>query len=153
MKTVEASERPAAVPITMPSTSPIAQPVRQWIVALRAMRESSRLSDEASECMHQLLRHLVAARGVVAHRHAVLHMAGRQAERDLVERGVHRRDLLEDVGAPAVLLPHRLEAARLPFDAAQPLEEGVLLRAVAACVFLGFRGHASHTTGEYTVTV
>src|SRR3954454_19071722 len=58
-------------------------------------------------------------------------MALGQAERHLVERRLHRRDLLEDVRAPAVVLEHALDPARLPFDAAEPREQLVLVFRVA----------------------
>ena len=46
--------------------------------------------------------------------HAGVGVAVEQAERDLVEGGLDRRDLSEDVDAVAVLLDHLLDAADLP---------------------------------------
>jgi hypothetical protein len=59
-----------------------------------------------------------------------------QAEGDLVEGGLHGGDLDEDVGAPAVLLDHALDAAHLALDPPQPVVELLLGGAVAA-----FGGH------------
>ena len=55
-----------------------------------------------------------------------------QAEGDLVERGLDRGDLGEDVDAVAVLLHHPLDAAHLTFDASQPGAELVLGGRVSA---------------------
>src|SRR3982751_2213490 len=74
-------------------------------------------SDEAPQGLHELAGHLFAPLRVVASgRHAVLDVALGQAERDLVERGLHRGDLLQDVGAPAVVVDHGLQTAYLPLD-------------------------------------
>ena len=59
-------------------------------------------------------------------------MAVEQAKRDLLERGLDRRDLGQDVDAVAVVLDHPLDAADLALDAAQAGEELVLARRVAA---------------------
>ena len=40
---------------------------------------------------------------------------------DGIERGVHRRHLVEDIDAIALVLDHALYAADLAFDARQPL--------------------------------
>ena len=80
----------------------------------------------------------------------------RAAERDLVERGLDRGDLGEDVDAVAVLVDHPLDAADLSLDAAQALGELVLRRGVAACsgyrwpcrncTPTGYTGPGSHVT-------
>ena len=52
--------------------------------------------------------------------HARMGVSVEQPERDLVEGGLDRRDLGEDVDAVAVLLDHALDAAHLALDAPQP---------------------------------
>ena len=63
-----------------------------------------------------------AVAGVVVH----------QAERDLVERSLDRRDLGQHVDAVAVLVDHVLDAADLPFHALEALEQLLFGRGVAA---------------------
>src|SRR4051812_22929216 len=75
-------------------------------------------------------------------------MVVEEAERNLVERGLDRGDLREDVDAVAVRLDHALHAADLALDPAQPLEELVLGGGVAA---FGSGGrHGSHRSARYT---
>ena len=52
--------------------------------------------------------------------HARVCMTIQQAEGDLVERGLDRRDLSQDVDAVAVLLDHALDATDLALDAREP---------------------------------
>jgi hypothetical protein len=54
-----------------------------------------------------------------------------QPERDLVQRGLDRGDLRQDVDAVPVVVDHAFNAADLAFDAAQPLDQLVPGRAVA----------------------
>src|SRR3954465_7029161 len=102
-------------------------------VSVQAIARHSIGSDEAPEGLHELAGHLVAPLRVVASgRHAVLDVALGEAEGDLVERGLDRGDLLQDVGAPAVVVDHGLQAAYLPLDAPQARLQLVLRRGVAA---------------------
>jgi len=59
-------------------------------------------------------------------RHAVLQVIVQDLLLDLVERGAHRADLVDDVDAVAVFLDHARHAAHLPFDAAKPRQLGFL---------------------------
>ena len=63
---------------------------------------------------------------------AVARVLVEQAERDLVERGLDRADLGQDVDAVAVVLDHPLDAADLALDALHALEQLVLRGGVAA---------------------
>src|SRR4051794_34275154 len=73
-------------------------------------------------------------------------MVVEEAERNLVERGLDRGDLREDVDAVAVRLDHALHAANLALDPAQPLEELVLGGGVAA--FRSGGRHGSHRSAR-----
>ena len=64
--------------------------------------------------------------------HAVARVLVEEPERDLVQRGVDRRDLGEDVDAVAIVLDHALDAADLALDPAQALEQLVLGGGVSA---------------------
>ena len=63
--------------------------------------------------------------------HAVMRVLVEQAERDLVERRLHRGDLGEHVDAVAILGDHALHAAHLPLDTTQALEQLLPVRRVA----------------------
>src|SRR6185295_3235306 len=124
--------QPAAVAITMPRISPIAQPMRQCVVAEKAarFRSCSACACKALDRFHQLLalcgRLLRVPRGERI-RHAVIHMVVQHSERKTFERGVHRRDLSEDVDAVTVVLDHPLDSPHLTFDAMEPLHERLLV--------------------------
>ena len=77
--------------------------------------------------------------------HAGLGVPVEQAERHLVERGLRRRDLREDVDAVAVVLDHPFDPADLAFDALQPREELILGRRVAPGRYIGLR-HATQSS-------
>ena len=64
--------------------------------------------------------------------HAVVRMVVEEPERDLVERRLSGADLGEDVDAVAVVAHHALDPADLTLDAAQPRQQLVLGRCVAA---------------------
>src|SRR6185312_7776932 len=66
-------------------------------------------------------------------RDAVVHMVVEDLERDALERRRGGRDLREDVDAVALVLDHPLDAAHLPFDAVEPLDERFLLFHVSVC--------------------
>src|SRR3954447_1068263 len=119
-------------------------------VSVQAIARHSIGSDEAPEGLHELAGHLVAPLRVVASgRHAVLDVALGEAEGDLVECGLDRGDLLQDVGAPAVVVDHGLQAAYLPLDAPQACLQLVLRRGIAALRRrLGLGGcHGMNCTG------
>ena len=61
---------------------------------------------------------------------AVMQVILHQVARDAAQRLLHRGDLGDDVGAVAVILDHFLQAADLPFDAAQPLPIAFLERLI-----------------------
>src|SRR6266511_651567 len=75
------------------------------------------------------------ARGQRA-RHAVPHVVVEDLERQRLEGGIHRGDLRDDVDAVAVVLDHPLDAADLPFDSVETLDERVLVLGVAVFVRL-----------------
>ena len=80
---------------------------------------------EAGDGGHQLLGALLLdLRGAADH--AVAGVVVHEAERDLVERGLDRGDLRQDVDAVAVLLDHLLDAADLALDALEALLELLL---------------------------
>ena len=54
-----------------------------------------------------------------------------ESDRDRLQRGLHRRDLGEDVDAVHVLLHHPLDSADLSLDAPEPAQVGVLVVVVA----------------------
>ena len=71
--------------------------------------------------------------------------------RDAVERGRDRADLRQDVDAVAVLRDHPLDAAHLPLDAVQALDDrvlvgGVPVRHVASLVELNRRSRREFVT-------
>src|SRR5436190_2023870 len=117
--------------------------ILQQIAAVDAALDQVALGLASGHVQHCMALSDDPARRVVAQRHAVLDVTARESQRDLVERGVDRRDLLEDVRAPAVLLDHLLHAANLTLDPAQPFEQLILLSRVPAC------RHASDTTQGY----
>src|SRR3954463_14017545 len=98
----------------------------------------SAAAQQAADGSHHLvgLRVALGARG--AH-DAVVRVVVEQAEGDLVEGSLRRRDLREDVDAVAVLVNHVLDPADLAFDAPQPLAQLILRGAVPMC---GVLGHA-----------
>src|SRR4051812_11586557 len=106
-------------------------------------RSGSAAAHEPADGRHQLAGPRVLL-GVRPIDDAVARVVVEEPERDLVERRLHRGDLRHDVDAVAVVLDHSLDAADLPFDAAQTLEQLVLGRAVAAG--LARSGHATHYT-------
>ena len=53
-----------------------------------------------------------------------------QLRADLLERGLDRGDLGQDVDAVAILVDHPLDAAHLPFDPVQALDDQVLVLGV-----------------------
>jgi hypothetical protein len=65
-----------------------------------------------------------------------------EAERDLVQRGLHGGDLGQHVDAVTVVLDHALDPADLAFDAPQAFEELVLGGGVAASWGRRVCGHA-----------
>ena len=81
---------------------------------------------------HQLVGLLVALVGLRTD-HAVVGVIVEQAERDLVERSLHRRDLREHVDAITVLVDHPLDPRDLPADPAQPFDQLFLRCRVATC--------------------
>jgi copper chaperone CopZ len=64
-----------------------------------------------------------------------------QSERDLVERGLYRADLGQDVDAVAVVFDHSLHSTDLALDATEAVAEGVLGCGVAAGLGDGRAGH------------
>jgi hypothetical protein len=80
---------------------------------------------------HQLVELGVGRLGVGAGDgvgHAVAHMAVEHVDRDLLQRGLDRGHLGEDVDAVGVLVDHPLQAADLAFDPAQAIVEGLGVR-------------------------
>ena len=63
--------------------------------------------------------------------HAVGDVILEQLRADLLERGLDGRDLGQDVDAVAILVDHPLDAAHLPFDPVQALDDQVLVLRVA----------------------
>jgi hypothetical protein len=59
-----------------------------------------------------------------------------QAQGDLVEGGLDRRDLGDDVDAVALILDHPLDPADLALDPSQPLEQGLLVAGVGGRLLL-----------------
>ena len=57
---------------------------------------------------------------------AVLEVIAQQLPSDAAQRFLHRRDLRDHVGTVTIFFDHLLQAADLAFDAAEPLEVGVL---------------------------
>ncbi len=76
--------------------------------------------------IEQLVIHGAGAVAAIADRHggAVLQVIAHQQTADAAQRFLHRGDLYQDVGAVALLLDHRFEAAYLAGDAAQPTDGG-----------------------------
>ncbi len=62
--------------------------------------------------------------------HAVGNVVFDQAEADLVQGGVDRRDLREDVDAVFFLVNHAGDPAHLALDATQSLQQGLLVGGV-----------------------
>jgi len=85
--------------------------------AVRVSSLRSATAHQARDGRHELLRPLglVVVGGA---EDAVLRVIVEEPERDLVERGLHGRDLRQDVDAVAVVLDHALDAADLALDAA-----------------------------------
>ena len=102
----------------------------------------SAAAHHAADGCHQLLGALFLLRVRTAH-DAVVRVVVEQAEGHLVERGLSSADLRQDVDAVAVVLDHPLDAAHLALDAAQPLQELVLGRRVAARLACCRRAHAA----------
>jgi hypothetical protein len=63
--------------------------------------------------------------------HAVAGVVVKEAEGDLVERGLDRGDLRQDVDAVAVLLDHPSDAADLALDTGEAVAELILGGGVA----------------------
>src|SRR4051812_9618063 len=98
-----ASPQPSAVASARPETSPIAHPVRQCNVAEIAVRLRLSTPHQPADGGHQLFGALLlAALGVADD--AMPGVVVEQAERHLVERRLHGRDLGEDVDAVALVL-------------------------------------------------
>ena len=77
-----------------------------------------------------------------------------QAEGDLVEGGLYRRDLCQDIYAVAVVRNHALDATHLALNAAKSRQQLILGRHVAADRACGLRpAHGeevnTHTLGGY----
>ena len=79
---------------------------------------------EAADCRHHLVGARISRRGVVGAHHAVLGVIVEQAQGDLVERGLDRGDLGQDVDAVALVLDHALDPADLSLDALEPRLDG-----------------------------
>src|SRR5215203_6951509 len=81
-------------------------------------------------------------------------MVVEQSQRDLVERGLDRRDLRHDLDAVTVVLDHPLDATDLALDAAQPLQQLLLGCGVSARLACDGRAHAhdcSNTPGGFAM--
>src|SRR5262245_42714960 len=72
----------------------------------------------------------------------VAHVLVEDLERERLERGVHGRDLGEDVDAVAVVLDHPLDPPHLALDPVQALDEGILVLAVPV-LMLGDLAHVA----------
>ena len=92
----------------------------------------SAAAHQAPDSRHQLVGLLGACTGGLCSDHAVVRMVVHQTERDLVDRGLDRGDLRQDVDAVPIVLNHLFDAADLPFNPAQTREQLVLCGAVAA---------------------
>jgi hypothetical protein len=116
------------LPMPCNSTVGAPRPTRSYandtaeVYAPAGTRDSA-AAHEPRDCGHELVA-LVG--GVVGFRagDAMTGVVVEQAERDLVERGLHGGDLGEDVDAVTVVVDHALNAAYLAFDA---LETGLEL--------------------------
>src|SRR5262245_2804941 len=84
--------------------------------------------EQAPDGRHQLRGLLVAL--VRPCRRAIANVGVDESEGDLLDRGLHRGDLREDVDAVAVFLDNARHAAYLTFDARQPLQKRILVRRV-----------------------
>ena len=104
--------------------------------------EGSAAAHHAPDSCHQLLGALFLLR-VRAANDAVVRVVVEQAQGNLVERGLSSGDLRQDVDAVAVVLDHPLDAAHLPLDATQPLQQLVLGCRVAARLACCRRAHAA----------
>src|SRR6185312_14352714 len=71
--------------------------------------------------------------------HAMMQVIAHQRPPDTPKRLLHRRDLLQNIGAIPVVLHHLLQAPDLPFDAPQPVEVRSLDVRVHARRFPRFR--------------
>src|ERR1022692_3920506 len=98
---------------------------------LLVWRRSSAVQQPA-ERAHQLVDLLlgVAGRAALA-LHAVTGVIVDQAEGDLVQCGLDRRDLGQDVNAVALVLDHPGHAAHLPLDPRETLEQLLLRGGIA----------------------
>ena len=92
------------------------------------------MAEEPPDRAHQLGRALLLHAGPGAD-HAVLGMVLEQAQGDLVEGGLDRRDLGDDVDAVALLFDHPPDPADLALDPAQPLEQRLLVARVGGGLF------------------
>src|SRR5207249_999963 len=124
--------QPKAVATAIPTTSPIAQPVRQCVVAESAarLRFDSAGACKAVDRVEQFLA-LLQRRFRIPGRESVgdtvVDVTVEHLEGEILERGVHGRDLSEDVDAVAIVLHHPLDAAYLSFDPVEPLDQRVLV--------------------------
>jgi hypothetical protein len=99
---------------------------------MRPPRSRSAAAHQASDCGH----HLGGASVLLARLgpdHTRVRVAVKQSEGDLVERGLDRRDLGEDIDAVTVLLDHPLDPADLALDAREPAKQLILRSGVTAC--------------------
>ena len=117
-----------AVPLG-PSNDVAAGSARRRDDHLRGRGSRSAVPEQALDGAHQLGGALVGA-VLAAADDAMVGVVLEQAERDLVERGLHGRDLGDDVDAVAVLVDHLLDAAHLPLDPPQALLQRLLVVAV-----------------------
>ncbi len=76
--------------------------------------------------IEQLVIHGAGAVAAIADRHggAVFQVIAHQQTADAAQRFLYRGDLHQNVGAVALVLHHRFEAAHLAGDAAQPADGG-----------------------------
>ena len=89
----------------------------------------ARLSQQAADRAHQLVGLLGRiGRPAATLDQAVPSVIVEHAQRDLVERGPHRGDLVEDIDAVALVLDHLVDPADLAFDSCQPRLELFLRR-------------------------
>src|SRR5215212_2376795 len=132
--------QPKAVAMAMPANSPITHPVRQWFVALMARRFKSVTPDQTPDGAHHLLGLLLAV-ALAGSDHAVASVVLEQLERHLVQRGLDRGDLREDVDAVALVRDHALDPADLAPDSPQALLQLLLVLDVAG--LLHVFGHGS----------